>query len=62
MSTIEGIAHGPNHECMELTLGGVPPAQASALAVLMEAKIFDAFPAMFGCDPSHVEIHIKEER
>lgn len=59
-TNVEGIAHGPQGQSMEVTWGDVSRQEAPTLASEMEETIYSAFPQVFGCDPTHVEVHIKE--
>lgn len=58
---IEGLARGANDETMEVSWSGISePEDASLLKVNMEDAIYESFPKFFGCDPVHVEVHVKE--
>lgn len=58
--TVEGIARGPRGESMDVTLSDFSEPPTIVDKERMERALWESFPLTFGCDPIHIEVHIKE--
>lgn len=58
---IDALAKGPNEESAAVTFSGIPERPLAPQKEAVRESMFDTFPTFFGCDPVHVEVHVREE-
>jgi hypothetical protein len=58
---VHGLARGPASQECEVRWGGYESRPDDQVANEMATALHDSFPGFFGCEPTQVEVHIREE-